>query len=102
MSQNQLIPENSNARKDNERSQERGEDNLKPDKKDEKSYPNQVCYPIKIYNKLEDNYHLANKKALFVNMKTYYEAVGEDPFQSLPVTFHVKQGLHDAEFSKFK
>jgi hypothetical protein len=35
-------------------------------------------------------------------MKTYYEAVGEDPFVSLPVTFHVKEGLHDPEFVKFK
>lgn len=31
---------------------------------------------IKIYNKIEDNYHLNNKKALYVNMKNYYEAIG--------------------------
>jgi tubulin---tyrosine ligase len=34
-------------------------------------------------------------------MKHYYEAVGEDPFAALPVTFHVKSGLNDPEFSKF-
>jgi hypothetical protein len=58
-------------------------------------------YPYKLYNKIEDNYHLANKKALFVNMKTYYEAVGEDPFLALPVTFHIKDGLDDPLFSQF-
>ena len=31
---------------------------------------------VKIYNKLEDNYHLSNKKALFLNMRNYYEALG--------------------------
>jgi hypothetical protein len=30
---------------------------------------------IKLYNKVEDNFHLNNKKALFMNMKNYYEAM---------------------------
>lgn len=55
----------------------------------------------KVYNKLEDNYHLANKKALFINMKNYYEGIGEDPFANLPVTFHVTQGKNDPEFERF-
>lgn len=55
-------------------------------------------YPYRLYNKIEDNYHLANKKALLINMKHYYEAIGEDPFNALPVTFHVKEGLDDPEF----
>ena len=54
-----------------------------------------------MYNKIEDNYHLSNKKALFVNMKTYYEAMHEDPFDSLPVTFHVKDGLSDQHWQDF-
>jgi hypothetical protein len=58
-------------------------------------------YPYRLYNKIEDNYHLANKKALWINMKHYYEAIGEDPFNALPVTFHIKEGLDDPEFSKF-
>jgi hypothetical protein len=33
-------------------------------------------FPIKIYNKMEDGYHLSNKKALFLNMRFYYEALG--------------------------
>ena len=59
-------------------------------------------YPVKLANKIEDNYHLCNKKALFVNMKNYYEAIGEDPFDSLPVTFHIKEGLTDPNFLAFQ
>lgn len=55
-----------------------------------------------MYNKLEDNYHLSNKKALLINMKNFYDAVGQDPFDALPVTFHVKNGLEDPEFTRFK
>jgi len=59
-------------------------------------------FPVKLANKIENNYHLCNKKALFVNMKNYYEAIGEDPFDSLPVTFHIKDGLDDPNFLAFK
>ncbi len=31
-------------------------------------------------------------------MRSYYEAMGYDPFVALPVTFHVKDGLEDPEF----
>jgi hypothetical protein len=44
---------------------------------------------------LESNFHLSNKKALFANMKLYYEAIGLDPFDVLPLTFHIKNGLED-------
>jgi len=47
-------------------------------------------YPVKVYNKIEDNWHLSNKKALFLNMRHYYESMGEDPFHVLPLTFHIK------------
>jgi len=43
-----------------------------------------------------------NKKALYLNMKNYYEAMDQDVFDNLPVTFHVKNGLEDPEFAKFK
>ena len=56
----------------------------------------------KLYNKCEDNFHLANKKALLLNMRNYYESLGEDVFDSLPVTFHIKNGTNDPEFTKFK
>ena len=56
---------------------------------------------MKMYNKLEDNFHLSNKKALFINMKNYYEAVGEDVSLALPLTFHVKS-REDPEYQRFK
>lgn len=35
-------------------------------------------------------------------MKNYYEALDQDVFDNLPVTFHVKDGLDDPEFQRFK
>ena len=47
--------------------------------------------PTLIYNRLEDNYHLSNKKALFLNVSTYYRAMGINPFEvAIPLTFNVK------------
>lgn len=50
---------------------------------------------------MECNFHLANKKALYYNMKIYYGLVGEDVFASLPVTFHIQNGVEDPEFASF-
>lgn len=30
---------------------------------------------LRVYGKIENNFHLSNKKALFLNMKSYYEAI---------------------------
>lgn len=57
---------------------------------------------VKLYNKLEDNFHLSNKKAMFLNIRIYYEAMGKDVFTAVPVTFHIKEGLEDPEFARFK
>ena len=54
----------------------------------------------KIYSKIEENFHLSNKKALFFNMKNYYEAVGEDMSNCLPLIYHIKN-RNDSEFQKF-
>lgn len=54
-----------------------------------------------MYAKLENNYHLSNKYALFYNMRKYYKALNRDPFEVLPLTFHVKSGLSDPEYGKF-
>ena len=35
-------------------------------------------------------------------MKNYYEAMNKDVFTAVPVTFHIKEGLEDSEFAKFK
>lgn len=58
-------------------------------------------YPAKMYNKIEDNWHLSNKKALFLNMSHFYTHQGIDPFKVLPVTYFVKS-LDDPNFIKFK
>jgi len=56
----------------------------------------------RLYNRLEDNFHLSNKKALFHNMKRFYTQKNLDPFDYLPLTFHVKKGLCCPEFANFK
>ena len=35
-------------------------------------------------------------------MKNYYEAMNKDVFTAVPVTFHIKEGVDDVEFQKFK
>ncbi|EGR30742.1 tubulin-tyrosine ligase family protein, putative [Ichthyophthirius multifiliis] len=56
---------------------------------------------MKIHNHLQDNFHLSNKKALFYNMKNYYESLGQNLFDYLPLTFHIQQGKKDKEYIKF-
>lgn len=56
-----------------------------------------------MYNRVDANFHLSNKKALFVNMDNYYRALGMDPFEcAIPLTFHIKSGQNDPEYIKFK
>ena len=55
----------------------------------------------RIYAKMEANYHLSNKYALFFNVQKYYRSIGRDPFDVLPLTFHVKKGTTDQVFFKF-
>ena len=59
--------------------------------------------PTLIYNRLEDNYHLSNKKALFRNISNYYNSQGYDPFEvAIPLTFNVKTPSNsDPEYIKF-
>ena len=35
-------------------------------------------------------------------MRNYFEAMNENVWDNLPVTFHIKNGVHDPEFKKFK
>jgi tubulin---tyrosine ligase len=51
---------------------------------------------------MENNFHLSNKKAIYYNMKVYYDATKQDTFDYLPLTFHIKEGLSDREFEKFE
>lgn len=45
---------------------------------------------FRIHNHLENNWNLSNKKALFFNVKSYYEAKKINPWDYIPVTFHVE------------
>lgn len=58
-------------------------------------------YSKKMHNHLENQWHLSNKKALFYNMRSYYEALKENPFKYIPLTFHIQKGTEDEEFKKF-
>ena len=55
----------------------------------------------KLSNRLENNFHLSNKKALFYNITQYFYSINEDPFQHVPLTFHIKEGIKDQQFKKF-
>ena len=37
---------------------------------------NLTSHSLHSTNHLENNYHLSNKKAIYYNMKVYYEAIG--------------------------
>lgn len=60
-----------------------------------------VCDKSKICNHLEGHIHLSNKKALYYNMKTYYECMGENPFDFIPLTYHIQEGSVDPQFELF-
>ena len=44
---------------------------------------------------MEANHHLSNKYALFYNMTNYYKSIGFNPFDVLPLTFHIRNGSYD-------
>lgn len=80
------------------------DDNKKRKKEKENKESNSrinVSNTFRIYAKLENNYHLSNKYALFYNMRKYYKAFSRDPFEVLPITFHIRKGTKDLEFMKF-
>jgi len=54
-----------------------------------------------VHNHLQNNFFLGNKKALFYNLKDYYNRIGEDVFEYVPLTFHIKQGFKDSEYKRF-
>lgn len=57
---------------------------------------------MKLYNRVERNYELCSKKRLFINMVAYYKTLNKDPFQYIPLTFHIVNGSRDASFQAFK
>jgi len=64
--------------------------------------PSETSHGFILCNHMENNYHLSNKKAIYYNMKTYYELTGQEWWRTLPLTFHIKEGINDKEFAKFQ
>lgn len=56
---------------------------------------------IKMHNHIDKNFHLCSKKALLHNIKTYCYINHLNPFDYIPVSFHIQDGLRDPEFFKF-
>ena len=103
-----IAREKSEEKEENEHTNSKGEiDEI--DESSKNATKNEIWLPAivqtidgnKWYNRLEDNFHLTSKKYLYLNMKEYYEKLGQEVFSILPVTFHVKEGEKDPEYSKF-
>ncbi|CAD8097268.1 unnamed protein product [Paramecium sonneborni] len=56
---------------------------------------------IKIHNHIDKNYHLGNKKAMYHNLKKYYELTKQDLNQIIPKTFHIQKGARDKTYLQF-
>lgn len=54
-----------------------------------------------MHNHLINNFYLGNKKALFYNLKQYYDLLDEDVFTKIPLTFHIKKGFNDIQYKRF-
>ena len=52
-------------------------------------------------NHLEHNYYIGNKKALFYNLKQYYDLLKKNVFDIIPLTFHIKNGEKDPQYDNF-
>jgi hypothetical protein len=57
--------------------------------------------PQLIHNHFCNNFIIGNKKALLQTMADYYATIGKDVFSSLPLTFHIKNGIEDDQYLKF-
>ncbi|CAD8044235.1 unnamed protein product [Paramecium primaurelia] len=72
-------------------------------KLEEEKYSNFVSSNIlRVHNHLEGNFQISNKKALYYNMKSYYESIGQDPFKFIPLTFHIQDGIKDPVYQQFE
>jgi tubulin monoglycylase TTLL3/8 len=54
-----------------------------------------------IHNHLVNNFFLGNKKALFYNLREYYSLSGDNLYNYIPLTFHIRKGIKDPEYNKF-
>lgn len=54
-----------------------------------------------VHNHLQCNFYLGNKKALFYNLREYYSLIGDNVFNYVPLTFHIRKGMKDPEYNRF-
>lgn len=57
---------------------------------------------MRTYGKIEDNYQLTNKKNLFLNLTEYYEKIGEDYSENIPLTYLIEGGSQSQTFQEFR
>lgn len=69
---------------------------------EESKEENITSHNMRSTNHMENNFHLSNKKAIYYNMKIYYEATNQQTFKFIPLTYHVREGLSDRSFAKFE
>ena len=56
----------------------------------------------RLHNHFINNYVISNKKSLFRILNAYYRQQGLDPFDFIPITYHVCKGLEDPVFLSFQ
>lgn len=54
---------------------------------------------VTIQNHLPENYYIGNKKALFYNLKRYYEYAHKALSDAIPLTFHLSKGTDDQNYT---
>jgi O-phosphoseryl-tRNA(Cys) synthetase len=54
-----------------------------------------------MYNRLEGNSNISNKKDLFINLTNYYKSTIQEPLNNIPLTFLIKNGIKDESFYNF-
>jgi hypothetical protein len=62
---------------------------------------NKEDYDQFIYNKLEANHHISNKKDLYLNLAAFYKYSDEKAIDNIPLTFLVYGGENDKSFKDF-
>ena len=53
------------------------------------------------HNHIDHHYHLSDKKTLFKNLTNYCKTKALDPFDYIPVTFHLEKGVNNTAFVDF-
>jgi tubulin--tyrosine ligase len=60
-----------------------------------------VAETLKAHNRLPNNSCICNKKGMFKNLKAYYDTIGLNVFEKVPLTFHIETGTSDPQFQTF-